>query len=158
MPFFVFFIILPLLEIMVFFEVGDEIGYGVAFLLLLLSGFAGFFILKYHGFLTMQALQNAIRQGRSPAPEIFDSFCLIIAGLAFIIPGFLSDFIGLLLLLAPVRTALRNHLAKKETARQSASFEPDFNQNYQGRHESVHDSGVIEGEYTRLEDEPDKRS
>lgn len=113
MIFFSIFFILPLVEISLFVAVGGLIGVLNTLLLCVLGGFAGSFILKTQGLRTISAIQETTRRGRMPLQEMFDGFCMAIAGGLFILPGFFSDFIAVLLLIPFVRTALREQLMKR---------------------------------------------
>jgi UPF0716 protein FxsA len=107
MPFLVIFIVIPLLEIVFFTQIGDEIGFFNAFLLLILNALIGGVILRYQGMITVMALGNALNRGKVPLSEIFDGFCLVAAALLLIIPGFISDIFGYILLIPGARQFLR---------------------------------------------------
>ena len=80
--------------------------------------------------------------GQLPVSEMFHGFCIVIAGALLITPGFVTDTIGFLLLIPPVRDLLRTYLSKHFDGVVET-------QTYRRR-----DDGVIEGEYRRV-DEPD---
>lgn len=152
MPFLIIFILIPFIEIMVFMQVGDAIGIGTTLLLALLTAILGGFIIKYQGVFTIHAVRESIAQGKTPVAEIFDGFCLVAAGATLITPGFVTDTVGFLLLIPPVRTALRKALSSKMNVASSKQFHQNPNDPYQSRQ----DSNVIEGDYERVED--DKKS
>jgi UPF0716 protein FxsA len=130
--FFILFILFPIVEIIVFFNVGDEIGFFLAFFLILLGGFCGVALMRAEGMRTLLTLNGTIRAGRMPEEDMFNSLCVVTAGLLIALPGFVSDVIGILLLLAPVRTRLRAALATKT--------------------KPTADSSVLEGEFERTDD------
>ena len=75
------------------------------------SATAGVLILQRQGLSTFFNLNEANRSGEMPIQQIFDGFCLFIAGILLIIPGFFTDFIAFALLIPPIRVFLRQSLA-----------------------------------------------
>ncbi len=135
MPFFVLFVLFPLLELWVFVEACGEIGFFTALILLILAGVIGSGLVRYQGFQTVLAMHDALDRGRLPLNELFDGFCTVAAGILLIFPGFLSDILAVLLLMPRMRGLLRG-----------------FVQKHPNWHTS--DTGVIEGEYERVTDDP----
>jgi UPF0716 protein FxsA len=61
----------------------------------------------------MQKLQKATGEGRLPAREAFDGIMILLAGAVLITPGFLTDAVGFLLLIPPVRALVAGYLGEK---------------------------------------------
>ena len=76
-------------------------------LLLLASSLAGALLLRHQGRAAMDAFRSALDQGRIPAREAFDGALVIFGGALLLTPGFLTDLLGLLLLLPPTRDLFR---------------------------------------------------
>lgn len=91
------------LEIFVFVQVGQWIGYGWAVLALIAISLLGFWLVKREGLGTWRRAQAQLRAGEIPAAEAVDGALIAGAGLLLIVPGFITDAIGLLLLLPPLR-------------------------------------------------------
>lgn len=147
MPFFIIFIMIPLLEIMVFMSVGEQVGMWNTLLLAFLTAILGGIIIKHQGLHTIRAMQEASQEGRMPVNEIFDGVCLIAAGAALITPGFVTDSLGFLLLIPPVRVFLRDFIKKRtelHIAMGGASY-----QSTRGN-----DPDVIDVEYERIKEKP----
>ncbi len=149
MPFFILFIIIPLLELMVFSAVGGHLGLMNTLLLALLTAIIGGAIVRHQGMQTIQAVQSAMGRGQMPLGELFDGICLVAAGATLITPGFITDTIGFLLLIPAVRSALR-HIIKNYTNWSINAQNPEDPRPHHGI-----DSGVIEGEFENIDD--DKR-
>lgn len=145
MPFLIIFVIIPILEITAFIHIGGAIGVWPTLAIALLTAVIGGSIIKYQGFITTENIRTAISQGKTPIPELFDGLCLVASGALLITPGFVTDTIGFALLIPPVREIMRVHLAKGFKAK------PDVNNPSQSHQRP--DSGVIEGDYERLDDE-----
>jgi UPF0716 protein FxsA len=108
-----FFIILafPVLEIASLIEMGRFAGLLPTLLLLFLGGAIGLALIRGQSFTMGPRLLNAMREGKSPAAPLAESSFLVFAGLLFMIPGFFSDIIALLLLLPSVRHLLARQMS-----------------------------------------------
>jgi UPF0716 protein FxsA len=147
MPFFIIFIILPLIEVLLFITVGQSIGLGTTLLLALGTAIAGGAIVQYQGLNMLKHIQDALHVGRIPLNELFDGICLIIAGGLLITPGFLTDTIGFILLIPFMRNVIRQ-LIRKHTQWGSDVNDPPHSRGSGGSPE------IIEGEYVRMDDKP----
>ena len=108
----VLFILLPIAEIYVIVRVGEAIGILPTLALLIVDGFLGAALARSQGRAAWARFNRALGEGRVPAREVFDG-AMIIAGGAFLLaPGFITDAIGLLLLLPPTRAAFRGLVAR----------------------------------------------
>jgi len=150
MPFFIIFILIPIVEIYVFIQVGDEVGIFTTLLLAFVTAILGGIIIKYQGLATLQAVQESVKGGKAPMAEIFDGFCLVAAGATLITPGFVTDTIGFLLLVPAIRRFLRQHIGKHIEMRSMNDINP-------GNPYPRQDPDVIEAEYTRVEDEDERK-
>ena len=151
MPFFIIFILIPLLEVSVFIALSDYIGLGTALLLALLTAITGGAIVKHQGIQTFFAAQKSLNQGAIPSKELFDGLCLIAAGAMLITPGFVTDTLGFLLLVPNVRTFLKEKLVNSKKF-QSANFQTNFYEN-ETFYAAPKDRNVIEGEYETIKEE-----
>lgn len=107
------FIAVPLIEVVLFVQVGDAVGTLWTVLACLATAAAGAFLVRRQGLATMASARQAMDMGRVPAVEAFDGVCLILAGALLLVPGFFTDAVGFLLLLPPLRHALRGWLAAR---------------------------------------------
>jgi UPF0716 protein FxsA len=101
--FFLAFIVVPLIEIFIFSEAGSIIGGWNVVLIVLLTGFIGAWCVRTQGLSTLLSAQHKLNNAEIPTEEIINGICIVIAGLLLITPGFLTDFIGFMLFIPPVR-------------------------------------------------------
>jgi len=155
MPFFLIFIVIPLLELWAFLLVSRFIGLGTTLLLCFLSALIGGNMVRAQGLNALRTAQAEMMTGGVPTKEMFDGLCIVAAGALLLTPGFITDFLGILLLLPPVRALLRARLAR------SASFHAaHFSQSSYGpshRH-AANDPSIIEGEYERLDEKGSRKN
>jgi UPF0716 protein FxsA len=100
------FIVVPLAEIAVLIQVGGWLGLGPTLALIILTAVVGAWMLRRQGLAVLRRAQQQMQQGAMPIAEVFEGFCLVIAGALLLTPGFLTDTVGALLLLPPVRAFL----------------------------------------------------
>ena len=108
---FVVFILMPLLELYVLVQVGRVIGAGWTIALLLVSGFLGTWLIRHEGGRAWRALRDAIANGRMPATEIADGALILLGGALMLAPGFVTDALGVLLILPVTRPLFRGLLS-----------------------------------------------
>ena len=101
------FILVPLAELAVLIAVGDWIGLVPTLVLLLAVSVAGAWLAKREGLAAWRRFQLALTEGRMPTVEVADGAMILLAGALLLTPGFLSDVIGVLLLLPPTRALAR---------------------------------------------------
>lgn len=98
-----FLLALPLLEIAGFVVVGRQVGALATVGLVLASGVAGVLLLRHQGFGVMARVRAEMDAGRDPSHQLAHGAMIVVAAILLIIPGFITDIIGLLLFLPPVR-------------------------------------------------------
>lgn len=100
-------IVASIAEIWVIVQVGQAIGAPATLLLLLASALLGGWLLRREGAKTWRAFTSALTERRPPAVEAVDGVLVLIGGLLMMLPGFVSDVVGLLLVLPPTRRLVR---------------------------------------------------
>ncbi|WP_095083877.1 FxsA family protein [Mesorhizobium sophorae] len=98
-----FVLALPLLEIAGFVIVGRQVGALATVGLVLASSIAGALLLRHQGFSVMTRIRAEMDAGRDPSRQLAHGAMIVLAAILLIIPGFITDIIGLLLFLPPVR-------------------------------------------------------
>lgn len=99
-------LLLPILEIVGFIQVGDWIGAGPTIGLLALSAVVGVLLVRHQGLASLTRAQAAAARGEAPIGTVLDGFCAVLAGILLIIPGFLTDILGIALLIGPLRRGI----------------------------------------------------
>jgi UPF0716 protein FxsA len=109
------FIVAPLVEFAVTFWVAHLIGWINTIALLILVSLLGAMIVGHQGLGSWARIRGALRSGVVPTPELVDGGLILVAGMLVLVPGFVTDVVGLVLLLPPVRhgvrALLRRHFA-----------------------------------------------
>lgn len=100
------FIGVPLIEILLFIEVGGLIGAWPTIGLVVLTAVIGTALLRRQGLATLARAQAEMDAERLPVRELFDGVCLLFGGALLLTPGFLTDALGFALLVPPLRAIL----------------------------------------------------
>jgi UPF0716 protein FxsA len=111
------FIALPLAELYVILKVGDAIGAVWTILLLAADSVLGSVLLRTQGRSVWRRFNNALADGKMPHREVIDGVLVIFGGAFLITPGFITDIVGVLLLLPPTRAVIRRAVAGRLAGR-----------------------------------------
>ncbi len=105
-------ILWPLAELFVAIQVAQAIGVLLTVLLLIVSWPLGLWLVKAEGRVAWRRLSLAVAQGIPPGREVLDGALVLLGGLLLIIPGVITDALGLVLLLAPTRSLTRRTVTR----------------------------------------------
>ncbi len=154
-------VVVPLVEVYVLVQVGQQIGALPTIALLVVMSLLGAYLLRREGSRTWRAFREALSAGRVPTKEVVDGGLVIFGGALLLTPGFATDLFGLLCVLPPTRAALRRMLTGLARRRLGvAGLLASFGGDLAGRrppgraHGPVGGSGVVDGEVV----DPDRPS
>jgi UPF0716 protein FxsA len=102
----ILFVVIPILEIAAFIQVGSLIGLLPTLGTILLTAVIGAFLVRQQGLRTLQEAQQASAQGELPVGPLFHGVFILIAGLLLLTPGFVTDTVGFLLLVPALRRVI----------------------------------------------------
>jgi UPF0716 family protein affecting phage T7 exclusion len=105
--FLLIFVVFPIAELAVLIKLGGSIGWLPTIALMIGAGMAGAAVARAEGFKSAMRVRSQLAHGALPAAEMFDGLLIAGAGLLLILPGILSDILGLILLLPPTRKLVR---------------------------------------------------
>jgi UPF0716 protein FxsA len=101
------FIVVPALEILTLIQVGHVIGGWPTFFLIVGLSLLGAYLLKVQGLRTLQQIRHELSMGMIPGESLLDGALILVGGVLLLTPGFLSDVVGLILLLPPMRLLVK---------------------------------------------------
>ena len=130
-------IFIPLIEIYLFIKIGAQIGAFNTVSLILITAIMGIYYARYEGLNTLKSAVSQLLSNKIPIYEILSGAALAIASLLLILPGFATDFMGLLLIIPITRKFFLKNLSTK------------YKQSYKS-------NDPIEGEYKDLDDKNGK--
>lgn len=106
-PLFLLFLVLPFLELYVIIQVGRGLGALNTIAVLLVISAVGAWLVKREGLGVLRRARERAAQGAVPGRELVDGVLILLAGALLLTPGFITDAVGIVLLLPPARAALR---------------------------------------------------
>jgi UPF0716 protein FxsA len=118
----VLFIVVPIAELAVLIQIGQLIGVWWTIALLVADAVLGSLLARSQGRLAWRRFNEALQAGRMPAREVMDGALVLFGGALLLTPGFLSDILGVLLLLPPTRAVVRAVLVRRFAGRMVASM------------------------------------
>lgn len=104
---------LPLAEIAGFVIVGRVIGLWATLALVILTGIAGVLLLRAQGLHILRQISSEGREGRLPGKTVVDGAMIVVAGILLLLPGFVTDILGLLLFIPFVRHLIWNAIGQR---------------------------------------------
>lgn len=166
-------IALPLTELALLIKAASEIGIWIVLAIIFTTAALGVWVMQEQGLSGFRRMQEAMQKGKAPLESMMDSSLRFFAGLCLIAPGLITDILGLLLLLPPVRAWAARAIHDSMTA--AADARPGPGQpgpagtaeqpRQDGRPQPGRDPGrdpgrhkgappVIDGEFERLDERP----
>lgn len=144
---FLLFAILPIAEIAILINVGEQIGGWYTVAIVILTAFVGARLVRQQGLSTLTQAQQKMQTGIMPGQEMAEGLLLVIAGVLLVTPGFITDILGFLLTLPITRPIIAKGILARLTVKMvSPSFQGDFQHK---SHAQTQTEDIIEGEFER---------
>ena len=110
-------LVVPIVELYAFVKVSDAVGFLDALGILIVVSLLGVWLVKRAGLRVWARFNEQLVAGTTPSKEVADGVCLLLAGVLLVIPGFVTDALGLFLLLPPVRAVVRRVVVRRYAGR-----------------------------------------
>ena len=132
-------ILVPIIEIYLLIKIGSQIGAITTILLIFLTAIIGVYYAKYEGLNTLKSGFIQLSKNEAPAYEIISGAAIAFAAILLIIPGFLTDCLGFLLIFPLTRKIIFNSLSKKIKIKEKKK------------------NNFIDGDFEDIDDDNDKK-
>ncbi|HYB09518.1 MAG TPA: FxsA family protein [Alphaproteobacteria bacterium] len=123
-------LILPFVEIAVFIQVGEWIGVWPTIGLTILSTMAGIALMRRQGLALLTRAREVARRGEAPVDEMLDGLCVLLGGALLIVPGFVTDALGLLLFVPWIQHRVRRRVWRTFQAQDQSPHPPIIDAEY----------------------------
>ena len=107
---FLVFVLVPLFELYLLIKVGSHLGALNTLIVVILTGIVGASLARIQGMRTMIRVRNSLNRGELPTEELLDALLIFMAGLLLLTPGFITDFVGMALLVSSIRSWFKGWL------------------------------------------------
>ena len=139
----IIFIVIPVIEISLFIEIGSFIGSFNTILLIFTTALIGVYFVRQQGISTYSKLYNQLQNQEAPIQTMFEGLVILISGILLITPGFFTDTLGFLGLIPLTRVIFIKIVANSVLSRY-------------GMQNQSPDDGSIEGDFEEINDDEDK--
>ena len=139
----IIFIVIPVIEISLFIEIGSFIGSFNTILLIFTTALIGVYFVRQQGISTYSKLYNQLQNQEAPIQTMFEGLVILISGILLITPGFFTDALGFLGLIPLTRVIFIKIVANSVLSRY-------------GKKNQSSDDGSIEGDFEEINDDEDK--
>ena len=119
-------ILIPIIEIYLFIKIGAQIGAIITILLIFFTAIVGVIYARYEGFNTLRSAINQLLKNEVPFYEIISGAALAVAAFLLILPGFLTDFVGLLIIFPPTRKLFFKKFTTKYSKKKKNFIEGEY--------------------------------
>ena len=148
-----FFIVVPVLELVVLIKIGQLIGVWATVALVITTALTGVLIISQQSFTVLRQTLEAMSEGRPPVAQVLDGLFLMLAGALLLMPGFITDVLALLLLVPPIRRTVARWSMRQDASERVDGQRRTGARDSTGtaRHPGEAGEGpIIEGEFERL--------
>ena len=132
-------ILIPILEIYLFIQIGSQIGAFNTILLIFITAIIGIYYAKYEGLNTLRSGFLQIVKNQTPTYEIISGAAIAFAAILLILPGFATDFLGFLLIFPITRKLIFGNFSNKF------------------KRQNKKKNNFIDGEFEDIEDNDDRK-
>ena len=138
-PILLLIILVPVIEIFFLIKIGSQIGAITTIFLIFMTAIVGIYYAKYEGLNTLKSGFTQLNKNETPAYEVISGAAIAFAALLLIVPGFVTDIIGFLLIFPFSRKIIFNKFSKKFKKKENKK------------------NNFIEGEFEDIEDDNDRK-
>ncbi|MDU8561302.1 FxsA family protein, partial [Pseudomonas syringae pv. actinidiae] len=126
--FLLLFLLFPVLELFLLVRVGMSIGFLWTFLLVVATSMLGLFVMRVAGFATALRARESLARGELPAQEMLEGLMVAVGGGLLLLPGFISDILGVICLLPITRRLLISKVRRRaeDQAMRQRAFADDL--------------------------------
>lgn len=106
-------IVAPIVDLYILIKASQTMGFGRTVLLIILTAIAGYFLAKSEGKLVLSRINGELSQGNIPGSDLLNGFCILIGGFLLLMPGILTDIVGITMILPVTRKIYKEYFKRK---------------------------------------------
>jgi len=150
------FIVLPVVEILILVKIGMVTNIWVPIAIVVVTGVVGTTLARREGWKVLERIREDARTGQMPGDALIDGFLVLLAGVLFVLPGVLTDVVGIVLLFPPTRLLVKRGVAawfkrnvEVHVGRIRGDYWPNSESEFASEHDKIIDARVVD---TRVEE------
>ena len=152
--FFLFFILIPIIEVVLFITIGKYIGLWNTILIIIITGIIGAVIVRNQGIATLKKGLEEIKSNKIPLQSILEGIAILISSAFLLTPGFLTDVLGIILLIPMLRLKIMIFII--EYLKKKGNFKTNF-KTYSSNKNTNSEDNIFEGKYEEVKDDKEKK-
>ncbi len=145
---------IPFVELYLLVKFTERFDFGTTVLMIIGTGLLGAYLSKQQGAHAMMEIRRQMSQGQMPTEALFDGMMIFVAGILLVTPGVLTDLLGILLLVPPIRRIVRMILVAEFKRHTVMHVRTTFSSSFQQPPEPSPDNDIIDAEFERHSDPP----
>ena len=105
-------ILMPILDIYILVKVSQIMGFGSTILLIILTGIAGYYLARSEGRIIVRNINREMARRNVPGDELLTGFCILVGGFLLLMPGIITDIVGITMALPGTRNAYKQYIKR----------------------------------------------
>src|SRR5699024_4924020 len=110
------FILTPIIDLYILIKASKSMGFWTTVLLIIITGIAGYFLAKSEGKVVVSKINEELSQGNITGEDILNGFCILIGVFLLLLPGILTDIVGITMILPGARDLYKEYIRRKFTS------------------------------------------
>ncbi|SHI18501.1 FxsA family protein [Sporanaerobacter acetigenes] len=108
-----FIIAMPIIDLYILIKASQNMGFWTTVMLIIATGIAGYYLARSEGKVVISSINRELSQGRIPGDDLLTGLSIIIGGIFLIVPGIVTDIIGITMILPGTREIYKNYIKKR---------------------------------------------
>lgn len=108
-----FIIAMPIIDLYILIKASQNMGFWTTVMLIIATGIAGYYLARSEGKVVISSINRELSQGRIPGDDLLTGLSIIIGGIFLIVPGIVTDIIGITMILPETREIYKNYIKKR---------------------------------------------
>ena len=107
-----FIIVTPIIDLYILIKASQSMGFWTTIFLIIATGIAGYYLARSEGKVVISSINNQLAQGNLPSDDLLTGLCIIIGGVFLIVPGIVTDIVGITMILPGTRELYKNNIKR----------------------------------------------
>lgn len=107
-----FIIVTPIIDLYILIKASQNMGFWTTIFLIVATGIAGYYLARSEGKVVISSINRQLSQGNLPSDDLLTGLSIIIGGVFLVVPGIVTDIIGITMILPGTREFYKNYIKK----------------------------------------------
>lgn len=107
-----FIIVTPIIDLYILIKASQNMGFWTTIFLIIATGIAGYYLARSEGKVVISSINRQLSQGNIPSDDLLTGLCIIIGGVFLVVPGIVTDIIGITMIFPGTREFYKNYIKR----------------------------------------------